>query len=114
MTGNSQSHQQASKASLQGRFGCFPTYQATFHVSQWGIFIGYSLKLRLVTTENSIMKKNWASDACFSFLNGGKQSGGTHMILTGSCLKVSLMVRLCLAFVLLQWKLQNKEGRTTQ
>lgn len=59
-------------------------------------------------------EKNWASDACFSFLNGGKQSGGTHMILTGSCLKVSLMVRLCLAFVLLQWKLQNKEGRTTQ
>lgn len=57
MTGNSQSYQQASKASLQGRFGCFPTYQATFHVSQWGIFIGYSLKLRLVTTENSIMKK---------------------------------------------------------
>lgn len=59
-------------------------------------------------------EKNWPSDACFSFLNGGKQSGGTHMILTGSCLKVSLMVRLCLAFVLLQWKLQNKEGRTTQ
>lgn len=56
LTGNSQSHQQASKASPQGRLGCFPTYQATFHVSQWDIFIGYSLKLRLVTSEKSIMK----------------------------------------------------------
>lgn len=40
--------------------------------------------------------------------------GDTLLIFIGPSLKVSLMVHLCLVFVLLQWKLQNKKGQTTQ
>lgn len=113
-----QSHHQANKAKSAGEISAV-SIQTLLSCSMTEDFIDYSVKLRVAISKR-MTEKTSIRCVFFIFFNGWKTGCGfckflcsdTLLSFIGPSLKVGLMVHLC--FVLLQWKLHNKEGQSNK